>query len=79
MTIAFPRWNEATFKSKRRPGTLIAPARDLKKQLAVAPRHPHLLAKVRVDAKDWTEDLDKAAEERSGPRTVLAHMIRQCW
>ena len=79
MTIAFPRWNDATFKSKRRSGTLIAPARDLKKQLAAAPRHPHLLAKVRVDAKDLTDDLDKAAAERSGPRTVLAHMIRQCW
>ena len=79
MTIAFPRWNEATFKGKRRSVTLIAPAADLKKQLVVAPSHPHVISQVRLAAKDWTEDLDEAAEGRAGPRTLLTRMIRQCW
>ena len=67
----FPRWNDAKFKSKGRPGKLIDLETDLKEQVDVSSSHPQVMAKMRAFAKDAMQNLGNEAEVGSGQRKSL--------
>ena len=67
----FPRWNDATFKTKGRGGKLIDLETDLKEQFDVSSNHPQVMAKMRAFAKDASHDLGNEAEAGSGQRQAL--------
>jgi arylsulfatase A-like enzyme len=71
LASTFPRWNDATFKSKGRAGKLIDLETDLKEQVDVSSSHPQVMEKMRAFAKAATKDLGNEAEVGSGQRKSL--------
>ena len=67
----FPRWNDATFKSKGRAGKLIDLESDLKEQVDVSAQHPQVMAKMRALARVAAETLGNENEAGSGQRKSL--------
>lgn len=71
LASTFPRWNDATFKSKGRTGKLIDLRTDLKEQVDVSSKHPLVMARMRDLAKHAVQDVGNEAKTGYGQRPSL--------